>query len=197
MSEQLHLTHRQFDMIVTEMADWIRTESLNVVSFTMDYLGFKDLNSNFQNANWGEIAVDQAMERVALSLLSYKYQVLIRQKQPVLPFDQFVQTELDDCMSLLLSKGSDYSGQGNRMYDIYMGSMYGFLEPVSYLRTLAVKHWVSCGKIVDKAVHWERSYIDSKFNDAINYCFLVKATVLGYQINNLARLKPLEKYLNA
>lgn len=94
-------------------------------------------------------------------------------------FTQYVERILEDCKSLLLAKGHDYSGLENRLSNFLEGSkeidvpVMKFLWPYLDKHLRAIKTYVRGERLTGENVQ-------EKIKDSINYLLLLSAIIHEY-----------------
>jgi len=95
--------------------------------------------------------------------------------------DKIVSETMEQCKNLLIVKGGEYAGEGDRLANFKRGSELTGCRPLTVLAIYLSKHYDAFSTYVrdkEKGTDRPRSEdIRGRLDDLINYCLLAKAVI--------------------
>lgn len=82
------------------------------------------------------------------------------------------------CQTLLISKGKEYSRNGDRLWNFKAAAAMKGCTPEEALMGMLLKHWVSIMDMVAEPGKVTVNMIDDKLSDNINYSLLLEGLFL-------------------
>ena len=94
-------------------------------------------------------------------------------------FEQLVQETIDSTAKLLIEKGAEYAGDADRLSNFKRGASLIGITPLQVALIYASKHFDAVATYIRNdaggVMQILSEPIEGRFDDLINYCFLMKA----------------------
>ena len=92
-------------------------------------------------------------------------------------FEQVVSDQIKYSLDLLLSKGNEYSTEGDKLIAFKKAAALQSITPKQALFGMASKHFVSLGDMIHDDSDYSEHRWTEKITDSINYLLLLNALV--------------------
>lgn len=92
-------------------------------------------------------------------------------------FNNIVNTRLDSCKEILVTKAEQYATSKDRLHNFKDGACVNGCTTKQYALTLVTKHFIALRDKINRDEYVSEEFVSEKITDIINYMLLIEALI--------------------